>query len=140
MKLPKNSAEQILLDFIAAYNERDLTKIMALFMKTANLWGTGLDEYRTGHTQIEAQIKRDWAQSDRGHLTLASPISTGELNENWAAAILNATIEIDNQIREFEHLRITIFLEEDGDNWKTSHMHCSFPDSRQDHGKSFPLI
>ncbi|HQS83554.1 MAG: hypothetical protein B7Y25_01935 [Alphaproteobacteria bacterium 16-39-46] len=133
------NARHVLLEFCKNYSERNLEKNLSLFSEKAHLWGTGVDENRVGLKEIEAQLKRDWSQSESGKLDLVSwvePISETDL---WAAAVCRATVVMGGIPHVFENLRGTIMVEKEEGDWKIVHMHASFPDARQPAGDSFPV-
>lgn len=133
-------AANLLNQYCIAYNTRDLKGALQLFTKNANMWGTGIDEYRTGISEIETQLKRDWNQSEKGEIKLVSDIIGSPENPYWAAAVYSATIYIDGKPHIFEHLRATIAIAQEQGEWKISHMHASFPESQQAEGHSFPTV
>lgn len=137
MKIRESHAQQLFLDFCEGYKARDLPGLLTLFTNNSNVWGSGLDEYRVGLEQIEAQLQRDWSQSDAGAIEIISFIPTS--NEAlWAAAVCKAKVTIAGQEYVFEHFRGTIIVEKENGNWKIAHMHASFPDYRNGDGNSFP--
>ncbi len=137
MKILDNLCMIIMLQFCEAYTERDMDKLLSLFTRNATLFGTGIDEYRTGLKEIEEQVKRDWSQSEKGALKLTAFLGPSD-HSTWAAANFAAQIQINGQIHTFEPLRGTIILEKEEEVWKIAHMHASFPDYRQAEGASFP--
>jgi len=132
-------ATNLLDQFCTAYNTRDLNGALQLFTQNANLWGTGIDEYRKGISEIETQLKRDWSQSEKGEIKLASEIISSPEDPSWAAAVYNATIYINGEPHTFDHLRATIAIAQEQGEWKIAHMHASFPDAQQPEGNSFPV-
>lgn len=138
IKNANNSAKQLLNQFCHGYKNRDLTYLLSLFTQNATMWGSGLDEYRVGLTQIKEQLERDWSQSEQGEIEIIS--YTPDSNDSlWTAALCTAKVTIDGKQHMFEHLRGTIILENENGNWKIAHMHASFPDFRNAENGSFPI-
>jgi ketosteroid isomerase-like protein len=140
MKLPeKKPAFQAFEQFCDGYKKRDLAAVLNLFTENANMWGTGVDEYRVGLKEVELQLKRDWSQSEKGQLEIVSfvPVPADAL---WAAVVCNARLTIAGKEYLFEHLRGTIVVEKVDGSWKISHMHASFPDYRNAEEGSFPEV
>ncbi len=137
MKKPFNNAEQFFFHFCEAYGARSLATMLELFTPNATLIGTVCDEHRIGLKEIEAQLQRDWSQSEQGAIVIASffPSPSSGL---WASALCHTTIIIDGQSHHFENLRGSIVIEEVEKDWKIAHMHASFPDLRSPKGYSFP--
>lgn len=140
MKLPeKNKAAQLLEQYCEAYKRRDLPIILSLFTKDCNIWGTAIDEYRTGLKELEIQHQRDWCQSDRGVIQIISWVPV-PLEAQFAAAICKAIITIEGKENIFEHLRGTVTIKKEEGVWKIAHMHASFPDFRNAENASFPNV
>ncbi|WP_419419934.1 nuclear transport factor 2 family protein [Legionella sp. D16C41] len=139
MKIPRNKpAKNLFEQFCAGYEKRDLPSTLSLFTKNANVWGSGIDEYRVGLKEIEEQLQRDWSQSDESRIEIVRFIVSPD-DALWAAAICNAHLKIAGQDYVFDHLRGTIIIEQDEGNWKIAHMHASFPDYRNAENNSFPV-
>ena len=138
MKLPeKSKALQIIEGYCEAYKNRDLPTILNSFTKNCTLWGTGIDEYRVGLQEVEAQHLRDFSQSDRGEIQILSSVPT-PLDALWTAVVCKALITINGMEHVFDHLRGTIVISKENGLWKISHMHASFPDFRNPQNNSFP--
>jgi ketosteroid isomerase-like protein len=130
--------EEIFLQFCENYKSRDLQAMLNLFSQNMTAWGSGVDEYRVGIKQMEAQLLRDWNQSEKCEIEIVSFIPAPS-NATWAAAICNARITIGGKEHVFEQLRGTIIIEKENDAWKILHMHASFPDYRNPENGSFPV-
>lgn len=130
-------AEYLFNQFCERYKSRDMSALLDLFSSNITMWGTGLDEYRVGLTQVEEQLKRDWSQSEKGAIEVISFVPTAT-DAKWAAAVCHARITIDGKEYVFEELRGTIVIDKENEKWKISHMHASFPDYRNAQNGSFP--
>lgn len=134
----KNIAQQLLEQYIDAYKQRDLSKILSLFTQDCTLWGTAIDEYRVGLKELESQHNRDWQQSTQAEIQVVSFVPT-PYDLPFAAAICRAIVTINGEKNVFEDLRGSIVIKEEEDNvWKIFHMHASFPDYRNHENSSFP--
>ena len=133
----QNKATQLFVKYCDAYKQRDLAAILKLFTHDCNLWGTAEDEYRVGLKALEAQHLRDWSQAEKGEIQIMSFV-TSPVDANWAAGICKALITVEGEQYEFDHLRGTIIVKKENDDWKIFHMHASFPDYRNHLGDSFP--
>ncbi|TAL64502.1 MAG: hypothetical protein EPN84_03300 [Legionella sp.] len=131
-------AEHLFTQFCSGYENRDLSLLLSLFTQEAIMWGSAIDEYRVGLAQIEAQLQRDWQQSDHGQIKVGAFIPTKE-DEPWTAAINTAKLVIAGEEYEFEQLRGTITIAQEEGQWKIAHMHASFPDYRNSENSSFPV-
>lgn len=112
--------------------------LLNLFTQNTNVWGSGLDEYRVGLTEMEEQLRRDWSQSEQGKIEIIRFVPTPD-DAWWAAAVCHARITIEGEEHLFEHLRGTLTIEREEGVWKIAHMHCSFPDYRNTENSSFPV-
>ncbi|MCE0722016.1 MULTISPECIES: nuclear transport factor 2 family protein [Legionella] len=139
MKIPeKKPAEQLFEQFCEGYEQRNLPFLLTLFTQNTNVWGSGLDEYRVGLTEMEEQLRRDWSQSEQGKIEIIRFVPTPD-DASWAAAVCHARITIEGKEYLFEHLRGTLTIEREEGVWKIAHMHCSFPDYRNADNGSFPV-
>ena len=138
LKPDYNIAENILLEFCTGYQKRDLPFLLNLFTKNIQLWRSGVDEYRVGHSQLTEQLQCDWSQSEAGQIKIIRLVPTTE-HALWTAAICQATVIIDSQQHVFDDLRGTIVVEKENGIWRIAHMHASFPDYRNPENGSFPV-
>lgn len=138
MKIPnKNQAKLLLETYCEAYQARDLSSILKLFTKNCTVWGTAVDEFRVGVSELAKQHERDWSQSEKGEIEGIVFISNPD-QDLWAGATCRAKIMIQGTQYYFNDLRCTIIICKESGDWKISHMHCSFPDFRNGEGDSFP--
>lgn len=138
MKIPnKNEAMMLLETYCEIYQARDLYSILRLFTKNCTVWGTAVDEFRVGVSELAKQHERDWSQSEKGEIEIINFISNPD-QDLWAGATCRAKIVIHDIEHIFNNLRATIIICKESGNWKISHMHCSFPDFRSEEGNSFP--
>ena len=138
IRYEQSPGKHLLTQFCQAYNQRNLPAALALFHPEATLWGSGLDEYRTGLKEIEMQLQRDWQQSEAGEIEIISFAPTKEASL-WAAVIARAKITIEGRVFVFENLRGTVCIEQTAGAWKIAHFHSSFPDMRNPENHSFPV-
>lgn len=131
-------AKLLFNQFCDGYKKRNMTYLLSLFTQNANMWGSGIDEYRVGLKQIEAQLERDWSQSEQGEIKIESFVPTSN-DTLWTAALCTAKIIIDGTQHIFEQLRGTIVIAHEDGLWKIAHMHASFPDYRNVENGSFPV-
>jgi ketosteroid isomerase-like protein len=138
MKMLEKPAEEMFKQFCEGYKNRDLAALLKLFTKDINSWGSAIDEYCVGLKQVEAQLKRDWTQSEKGEIEVLSFVPT-PINALWTAALCKARVTIDGKEHIFEHLRGTVVIAKEDGAWKIAHMHASFPDYRNAENGSFPV-
>ena len=76
------------------YAKRNLKEVMECFAADADvmMYGTGADEKRIGATQVQAQVERDWAQSESTEMTFGwTSVSAAGL-VSWVAADCEFTV------------------------------------------------
>ena len=134
----QNPAKLLFNQFCDGYKKREMPYLLSLFTANANMWGSGIDEYRVGLKQIAEQLERDWSQSEQGEIKIETFVPTSN-NTLWAAALCTAKITIDGTPHIFEQLRGTIVIAQEEGIWKIAHMHASFPDYRNAENGSFPI-
>ncbi len=134
-------AIEVLENYIEAYNERDLDRIMDLFctQHKVHLFGTGVDENREGRDGFKEQLLRDWEQSESNILTQTSPYIASDRPACWATAVYRATYVIGGETHILDNLRGSIYCVEEDGLWKISQMHASTPTQNQEVDSSFPL-
>jgi hypothetical protein len=132
----KQSPQHLLEAFCRHYCDRDLKAALSLFTEDALLWGTGADEVRRGSKEIEAQLTRDWSQSD-GCKFVIENIETDPIDRNWVAATVTARVKI-GEITQTLVLRGTIITKRENGKEKIRFFHSSFPAANQEAGESFP--
>jgi ketosteroid isomerase-like protein len=120
------------------YSKRDLDGILALFLPDPDviMYGTGADEKRVGLSEVEAQVKRDWAQSEATSMVLdwhsisaAGPVA-------WMAADMAFKAKVGGDEITLPG-RLTTVLERRGEDWLIAQAHFSFPAGGQAQGQSF---
>ena len=125
--------------FNDAYVRRDLNELLSVFAPDADvvLFGTGRDERRMGSSEIQAQAKRDWAQSEGGNfrwkwhsVSAAGPVA-------WLAAEGTFQTKVGGHDTNLP-IRLTGVLEKRGDKWLFVQSHASVPAGGQGEGQSFP--
>lgn len=134
----KSVAQTLIETYLEAYNTRNLELLLSIFTKDATIWGTGADEYRVGHKEIEQQCLRDWKQSDSAEVTVSSILPNAH-DAPWIALIATAKVTIEGVCHTLSDLRATSVLEQEDGEWKICHMHGSFPDHRNPEEGSFPI-
>jgi ketosteroid isomerase-like protein len=141
MPATNETALTVLDSFVAAYRERDITALAALFTADAFAYGTGSDEKAIGREAILAQFHRDWAQSSAASFELHACLShlrgEGEAAVAWVAADCTLRFTVEGQDGELPG-RVVGVLERREDRWQFSLLHVAVPLANQDAGQSFP--
>ena len=124
--------------FFEAYETRDLDGFLALFAPDDDvvLIGTGADEKRVGMTEIQAQVERDWSQSDSISLSMGWYMVSAAGPVAWLSADVAFQGSAGGQ--EFSLPgRLTGVLEKRGESWLMVQAHLSAPLAGQAEGESF---
>jgi ketosteroid isomerase-like protein len=101
------------------------------------MYGTGADEKRIGLAEIQAQIKRDWSQSDAAAITYGWTLVSSAGSVAWAATDAAFNFKAGGQEMALP-ARITFVFEKRGKEWLIVQAHFSFPTAGQAKGGSFP--
>ncbi len=129
-------SDELLHQFCEFYNQKNMSSLLNLFTKNATLVGTVIDEIHIGFEEIKTQMERDFSQAS-AQMHIVKFLPSGE-QALYSAAICKARIIKDGQLEDFDDLRTSITVEREGNDFKISHMHASFPDSSSPAGYSFP--
>jgi len=126
--------------FMAAYQERDIEGLMSTLAPDDDLFlfGTGIDEKRTGRDECKFQAERDWAQTEAlafglswHRISAAGPVA-------WVAGEGLGRGKAGGQAFEFP-FRMTAVLEQRGDEWFLVQSHVALPAPGQEEGDSVPV-
>lgn len=129
----------VLHNIATAYAKRDITALLANFASDPDvlMYGTGPDEKRVGQAEIQAQAKRDWAQSEAAAIKHETVSVSAAGSVAWAAVDGAFEVKVDGQEMAVP-ARITYTLEKRGDKWLIVQAHFSVPMAGQEEGESFP--
>jgi len=121
------------------YAKRDMALLQAAFAPDPDvaMYGTGADEKRIGLAEIQAQIKRDWSQTDAAAITYGLTLVSSAGSVAWAATDAVFNFKAGGQEMALP-ARITFVFEERGKEWLIVQAHFSFPTAGQAEGGSFP--
>jgi len=126
-------------EFRAAVEARDVERILSLYVPDADAVaiGTGRDEWYVGLDQMQAGLRRDFAQSEGFTLDLMPPLvgSAGEVA--WLAAGFNGRAIVEGRTVSM-HGRLTAIFRRHAGAWRIVHSHTSLPAAEQAEGRSFP--
>lgn len=112
----------------AAYKARDVQALLACFAPDPDvvLYGTGVDEKRTGPEQIRFQAERDWSQTESAELTFASCAASAAGNVAWAALEGAFKLRAAGETMNFP-VRASLVFEQREGRWLIAHAHFSSP-------------
>lgn len=126
--------------FMAAYQERDIEGLMSSLSPDDDIFmfGTNIDEKRTGRAECKFQAERDWSQTEAlafnltwHRISAAGPVA-------WVAGEGLGQGKTGGQAFEFP-FRMTTVLEQRGDEWFMVQTHVSLPAPGQEEGDSVPV-
>jgi ketosteroid isomerase-like protein len=129
MKVDTYIEQQILstMDtFFSAYSQRDLPKVMALFLPDPDvvLVGTESDERLVGLDAIAARLKSDWSRTDELSMRMTWHSLSGVKGVCWLAAEIMVSLSADGNKLELP-ARITAVLEWRDNRWLIAQWHAS---------------
>lgn len=130
----------VLDKLMESYKQRDIEGLMSLVSPDDDLFlfGTGLDEKRTGREAFKFQAERDWSQMEAlafnftwHRVSAAGPVA-------WVASEGLGQGRADGQVFDFP-VRMTSVLEQRGEQWFLVQSHFSLPAPSQEAGDSVPV-
>jgi ketosteroid isomerase-like protein len=126
--------------FMAAYQERDIEGLMGTVSPDDDvfMFGTGIDEKRTGRDEFKLQAERDWAQTEALAFNLAWQRISAAGPVAWVAGEGLGQGKAGGQAFEFP-FRMTAVLEQRGDEWFLVQAHVALPAPDQEAGDSVPV-
>ena len=99
------------------------------------LYGTGADEKRLGLNQIQAQIERDWSQTESLAMSFTASYISAAGPVAWVAA--DGACHFRAEGRDFTWpLRVSFVFESRDRGWLIVHAHFSTPATDQTEGRS----
>jgi uncharacterized protein (TIGR02246 family) len=121
------------------YARRDMAHVKSAFASDPDvmMYGTGADEKRVGLAQIQAQVERDWSQSESTNLTYKWTHVSAAGSVAWVAADVAFNLKGGGQQMTLP-ARVTFVLEKRGNEWLIQQGHFSFPAAGEAEGESFP--
>jgi ketosteroid isomerase-like protein len=134
------AAVKAVLDKLSqSYATRDLETVLASFAADPDtvIYGTGADEKRVGLAEIQAQVERDWSQSEAAAISFRWTSVSAAGSVAWVATDSAFAIQAGGQKMTIP-ARITWVLERRGDKWLIVQAHFSVPFGEQAAGESFP--
>jgi ketosteroid isomerase-like protein len=126
--------------FMATYQERDIEGLMSTIAPDDDifLFGTGIDEKRTGPDEFKLQAERDWGQTEAlafslnwHRISAAGPVA-------WVAGEGSGQGKAGGQAFGFP-FRMTAVFEQRGEQWFMTQSHISLPAPSQEAGDSVPV-
>jgi uncharacterized protein (TIGR02246 family) len=134
----ENGITAVLKKLADAYAERNLKNVMSCFAPDSDvvLYGTGADEKRIGLKQIQAQVERDWSQTETAAFSFDWISISGAETVAWAAADGEFRFRANGQDVSLP-ARMTFVLEKGDGEWRIVQSHFSTPTPGQEEGQSF---
>jgi ketosteroid isomerase-like protein len=130
----------VLDKFMESYQQRDMDGMMSLLAPDDDLFlfGTGLDEKRTGRGEFKFQVERDWSQTEALAFNFTWHRVSAAGSVAWVASEGLGRGKAGGQEFQFP-LRMTSVLEQQGDDWFLVQSHISLPAPTQEEGDSVPV-
>jgi len=134
----ESEVKAVLKKLADAYAERNLKNVLSCFAPDSDvvLFGTGADEKRVGIEQIQAQVERDWSQTETAAISFDWISTSGAETVAWAAADGEFKFKANGQDMSLP-VRMTFVLEKGEGTWRIVQSHFSMPVPGQEEGQSF---
>ncbi|MCU9848919.1 nuclear transport factor 2 family protein [Defluviimonas sp. WL0024] len=131
--------KQVIAAISEHYAKRNLKELMACFGTDPDVtvFGTGADEKPVGPAAIEAQVKRDWAQTDAIAIKLFNPAVSAAGDIAWVSSDGAFEITAGGQDMTLP-ARVTYVLQREDGAWRAVQAHYSLPAAGQEEGSSVP--
>ncbi len=127
----------ILQKYSAAYHNKDIKALSALFSPEISGFGSGPDEVIADYKDLVRQITRDISQADILSFEFFDRKIFGDGRVAWVTAKSTITFTI-NGTRQVLDGRSTMVLRNTGSRWLIEQLHFSMPYREQAAGQSFP--
>jgi hypothetical protein len=133
------AAKAVLQKVADGYARRDMDLVRAAFARDPDvvMFGTGAHEKRIGLKQIEAQVERDWSQSDSTAIRYGWVSVSAAGTVAWVATDASFEVKAGGQQATLP-VCATFVLEMRGEDWLIVQGHFSFAAAGEAEGKSFP--
>lgn len=128
----------ILQKYSAAYRNKDIKALSALFSPEISGFGSGPDEVITDHKGLIRQISRDIGQADILSFEFSDRKIFGDGRIAWVTAKSTITFTINGTKKQVLAGRSTMVLRNTGSRWLIVQLHFSMPYREQAAGQSFP--
>lgn len=127
----------IMQKFTSAYQRRNIEELLECFASDDDvvLYGTGADEKRIGLGGIQAQVERDWAQTESISMSFSWTSISAAGSVAWAANDGAFHYRANGQDGSIP-ARVSIIFEKRDGNWLIVHSHFSSPLTAQNEGQS----
>lgn len=134
----KSEVTAVLKKLADSYADRNLKNVLSCFAPDSDvvLYGTGADEKRIGIEQIQAQVERDWSQTESAAISFDWISTSGAETVAWAAADGEFRFRANGQDMSLP-ARMTFVLEKGNGAWRIVQSHFSTPTPGQEEGQSF---
>jgi len=125
--------------FSDAFSKRDMGGLMSTLAPEPDVTfiGTGADEERAGTSEIQAQIQRDWDQSESASIELGQLAVSSHGPVAWVAGGVALRATAGGKDISLPG-RLTAVMEKRDGHWLIAQWHLSVPMSEQEQGRSFP--
>jgi len=129
----------VLDDWADSYVKRDIKRLLSHVAPDPDvlMYGTNADEKRIGLAGLQAQVERDWSQTDAAAFILPDLAISAAGPVAWASADAIFKLEAGGQPMAFP-ARFTAVLENRDGKWLVVQAHFSLPAPSQDEGSSVP--
>lgn len=134
-----SEVKETLHRFSDAFRQRDMNSLISLLAPDPDVTfvGTGVDEERVGSSEIQAQFRRDWAQSESTAIDLDRVSVSGHGPVAWIAGDCTLKATASGKEMSFPG-RLTAVMEKRDGHWLIEQWHLSMPMAGQETGHSFP--
>jgi uncharacterized protein (TIGR02246 family) len=124
--------------YAAAYKNKDIKGLLAVFSPDICGFGSGPDEIVLGIDAFVRQVKRDMGQATVNSVKFTDTQIFGEGRVAWLMTKTAISFTPAGKKKQTMHGRSTMVMRNTGSWWKIEQFHFSMPFGGQSDGQSFP--
>lgn len=135
----KNELRELLDKYVQAYRDKDLKRILDLFIDDEDLVaiGTGYDEWVNGKDELHSGFKRDMEQADSIDVKFRNLTFSASGDVAWISGHMNMEAIVNSNDIFLPGRFSAVTLKRNG-KWLFAHLHYSLPSAEQEEGKAWP--
>jgi len=136
-EVQKDEVKETLGRYCAAYRQKDLKALLALFSPDISGYGAGPDEHFRNRNEYAPLVQRDLVQATSITLEFTDLNIAGNGPDAWVMSGCTCIFAAEGTGRQMMRVRMTSGLINTGNRWLITQLHISVPNTGQAPGQSF---
>jgi len=124
--------------YAAAYKNKDILGLLAVFSPEICGFGSGPDEVVTGRDSFARQVQRDMSQATVNGVVFTDTQIFGDGRVAWLMTKSAISFSLPGEKMQTLQGRSTMVMRNTGSRWQIEQIHFSLPYGGQQAGQSFP--